>query len=159
VAEALPRQRELGQTWGMAFSLWLLGGVARDRGDLATAATCYGEAVAIAARSGDQTLFSVGLLGMAVVALQAGQPEQAARLLGAAEARRDAAGAWTYASARGGDRLTVEAVRAALGPDRFVALLAAGRALSWEAAAGEARAVTEALAADANAAGGEPHVV
>ena len=86
-------------------------------------------------------------MGLAGVFGAVGQAERAARLVGAAEAMLDAAGARISASNRADSERTLSAVRALLGAEAFAAGRRVGRAMTPE------EAVDTALAGPA--AGGE----
>jgi hypothetical protein len=88
---------------------------------------------------------------MAWVAAATGDASKAARLLGAAEAMREATEGGMPPSRRRRLEATEAAARAALGADAFAAALAAGRALGREAAAAEALALARGLPAARNA--------
>ncbi len=74
------------------------------------------------------------------MAMETGQPESAARLLGAAEAVRQAIGARLPPVERADYEATVQATRAALGDEAFAAARAAGLALTLEQVVAEALA-------------------
>jgi DNA-binding NarL/FixJ family response regulator len=84
---------------------------------------------------------------MMVLAAARGEPERAARLLGAAEARLD----WRNAALRGEERAeyerTTSALRAKLGEALFAAAAAAGGAMPFVQAASEAARVGRAAPA------------
>ncbi|HET7498624.1 MAG TPA: tetratricopeptide repeat protein, partial [Candidatus Eisenbacteria bacterium] len=88
--EALPVQRELGDTRGTAFSLRELGEVATGRGDLGAAADRLREALTIYRDLEDRQGIASTLEGFAVLAAAHGRGERAFRLLGAAGAIREA---------------------------------------------------------------------
>jgi DNA-binding NarL/FixJ family response regulator len=88
-----------------------------------------------------------GLAGMAMVAVGAGAAEDAARLLGAAAAQREALGYVFEIPERERYGRAVAAVRAVLGDDAFAAAEATGRLLSLDEAVAEAKAVALAVQA------------
>jgi DNA-binding CsgD family transcriptional regulator len=144
--ETLARFRQENYGWGSTASLHQLGEVAALRGDSTTAAAYYAESLA-------GTSSREGLVGQLVatarLAAVGGQPEQAARLFGAATALADTIG---YVRRRPEqerlDRDSAHA-RAALGDAGFDAARAAGKALPTEHAVAEAQAVLTVLGAPA----------
>jgi hypothetical protein len=78
------------------------------------------------------------LVGMARVAAMQGQPERAARLLGASAALREEIGAPLSPIARVDHDHASNAARAALGEDAFATALAAGHATPLEEAIADA---------------------
>jgi tetratricopeptide (TPR) repeat protein len=76
--------------------------------------------------------YSWGLRGAADLLLQAGLPEQATRLLGAAEALRKAQAIPLWPDEHGGYERTIAAARATLDEEAFAAAWAAGRAMTLE---------------------------
>jgi non-specific serine/threonine protein kinase len=142
--------REHGYTLGVIRSLSDLGSVARDAGDFADAVAFYRECLAHIGDRGDLRVAGDVLEGAGIVAAGWGQPEQAARILGAAEAVREASG---IQNADPTDRpaydRAVAAVGAALGEHGFQEAWSIGRGLSLASATAE----VEALAPAASTAG------
>jgi predicted ATPase/class 3 adenylate cyclase len=136
--EALELQRRQQPLWGTSFSLALLGELALARADLPAAGAFYAESIALARALGDTTFLGAGLAAIGTIAADVGEAARAARLLGAAEAMYQVAGAWSFIAARGEHRQAVEATRAALGEEAFAAAWAEGRRLSREQATAEA---------------------
>ena len=87
--ESLARSRELGQGRLVVLALWSLGLVAFDQGNHAEACSFYHEALVTAQPLRDPYLANT-LESCAGLAATEGQPERAARLLGAATAFRKA---------------------------------------------------------------------
>ena len=86
--------RELGSTGTQAQgALHQLGHVALDRGRPARADALFRESLSLARAQGNKRHVGEALAGLAGVAAATGQPEQAARLFGAAGAVRQAVGA------------------------------------------------------------------
>jgi len=81
------------------------------------------------------------MLGLAEVASSSGQPEQATRLLGAAETARRRVGLVTYGRTAERQPVRVAALRKALGETAFAAAWEAGASLPLEDAVAEALAV------------------
>jgi non-specific serine/threonine protein kinase len=145
-AEALDRFRQCGFEWGIPGTLHQLGEVAAMRGDTPAAAAYYAESLA---GSGSRENLVGKLVATGRLAAVGGQPEAAARLLGAAEALADTIG---YVRRRPEqERLERDAAvaRAALGEAGFAASWAAGQALRDEQAVAEAQVVLAALGAPA----------
>jgi tetratricopeptide (TPR) repeat protein len=113
-----------------AHALVALGHLARLEGDLTAAQGHYTESLAlfreVQADRGAATWLSV----MAGVRSARGQPEQAARLFGAAEALRETHHASLSRLFRAKHDRDVRATRAALGEEAFASVWAAGRQMS-----------------------------
>ena len=118
-----------------------------DLGDASAAAGLIAEALDLT-RSGEFRLVEAEAVeGIAWVAAATGDATEAARMLGAAEAMREATEGGMSPSRRTRLEATEAAARAALGANSFAAASAAGRELGWEAAAAEALALARGLAA------------
>jgi non-specific serine/threonine protein kinase len=139
--------RAHGYTLGVIRSLSDLGEVARDRGDLIDAARCYRESLELLGDRGDLRIVGDVLAGTGMIAVAWGQPERAARLLGAAEAVREQFG---MAAVDPMDRLAheraVAAICAALSEQDFRTAWATGRGLSLVSAMAEVQALAPATA-------------
>jgi hypothetical protein len=131
--QALPVQRELGDTRGTAFSLRELGEVATAHKEFGQAAEHLREAFQIYRDLEDRQGLASTMEGMAVLAAATGRSERAFRLLGAASALREA----IQTPISDPDQRRMEPflgpAREALG-ERAVAELAGGRRLSLEEA-------------------------
>ncbi|WP_119726849.1 BTAD domain-containing putative transcriptional regulator [Thermomonospora amylolytica] len=126
--DALDWQRQVGFEPGIALALSELGFVAEQRGDAQAAHDLHLEGLTAARRLGDPRAVAFALEGLAGARALAGDHAHAARLLGAAAAARESAGAPLPHAARGDvDRITA-AVRAALGEQTLAAELRRGRA-------------------------------
>jgi predicted ATPase/class 3 adenylate cyclase len=112
-----------------ALPLWGLGNLALLEGDHAQAAARFAEGLALAQEVGRPHWVALGLVGMAAVAGARGQPERAARLLGAAAALREATGATLDAADRATHDCAAGAAQAAVGAAAFAAAWQAGRAM------------------------------
>ncbi|SDU45986.1 ATP-binding protein [Jiangella alkaliphila] len=111
---------------GAALILAELGFVAELRGDADAARSLHLDGLAAARSAGDPRAVALALEGLAGVHASTGDGAGAARLLGAAAAARDGAGAPLPPAERGDvDRITATAV-ALVGHDRFAAEFAAG---------------------------------
>lgn len=105
-----------------------LGFVAEQRGDVDEARRRHQDGLAVARRTGDVRAVALALEGLAGVAAAAGEHEEAAVLLGAADAGRASAGAPLPAGERGDvDRIRA-VVEPALGADAFAVAFERGRA-------------------------------
>jgi hypothetical protein len=111
-------------------SLSHLGAGALDQGDYWTARALLRESLAICRELGGGLGIAQNLEWFAVVAAAQAQPERAARLLGAAEALREAKGALMQPADRARQERCIAAVRTALAEGEFVAAWAEGRAMS-----------------------------
>jgi predicted ATPase/DNA-binding SARP family transcriptional activator len=131
--EALIIVREL-IGWSVPFTLAQLGCAEARLGQLDDAEAHLREAAGLLLAASDPQTAPLVLVGAALVAAGRERPEQAARLLAAAEATRERTGvAATGAQALEAD-LAAEAVRSALDPDALAAAEAGGRALATDAA-------------------------
>jgi hypothetical protein len=115
-----------------------LGEIALHAGNASGAVEYLREALQIARAIGHRRNVADCLLDFGVLARMAGQPERAARLLGAAEALRGALNAQISVRQRPSHAETVQAMRAALGDAPFEHAWAAGRALTPEEAVADA---------------------
>jgi DNA-binding NarL/FixJ family response regulator len=153
VEESLALFRALGHPSGAAGALGLLAQQAHDQGDDTTALAAYHEALQLWARTDsrwaatrgpsgstastfprwagidDRRLLVQALVGLAAIAANHAQCDQAAMLLGAADHRWDDAAMAVRGSLGAKRDETTAAVRAALGAVRFAALQAAGHDL------------------------------
>jgi hypothetical protein len=119
------------------------------QGDLPRAAGCFAESITVA-RTIQQTRATLGAVhGLAGVALALGQPERAARLLGAVGAAREALGMGRITQKHHGERITAD-TRAALETADFERAWSVGRGLSLEEAVAEALAIADAVVTEAN---------
>jgi hypothetical protein len=139
-ALALLRELEDGQAvWNpftsMTHVLWSLGNVARDQGDHAAARAFYAEGIAAAQAQGSAFHVAVLLDSFASLAAAGGQAARAARLLGAAEAVREASEvALAPVYRRDFYDAILATVHASLDAGTLRAAWAEGRAMSWEQA-------------------------
>ena len=122
--QSLAQQRRLGLPG--AITLYNLGDWALRQGETSRAMTYLAEALRVGVRGGEQRGIVASLGGLARLAIAVGQPEVAARLIGAAEALRERAGvSLTLEQRRELDRAAAVA-RAALGEEAFRAAVAGG---------------------------------
>jgi non-specific serine/threonine protein kinase len=146
--EALARLRQIGSDWLILLVLNQRGHAALAEGDLPRAAGCFAESIT-EARSTQQTRTILGAVhGLAGVALALGQPERAARLLGAVGAAREALGMGRISQKHHGERITAD-TRAALEAAAFEEAWTAGRVLTVEEAVAEALAIADLVVTEA----------
>jgi predicted ATPase/DNA-binding SARP family transcriptional activator len=135
--EALAVATELDDRHCMTLALLHLARLAIDQDDPARADALYRQASPVAEDGAVPPTASTAtwLEGLSAIAVADGRPERAARLLGAADALRQAAGAPLPAHEAADRNDAVAGASAALGEDAFRAAFAAGRALPLPAAA------------------------
>jgi non-specific serine/threonine protein kinase len=139
--EALRCARVRDDTWAAGVALRCLALTACERGDFAGAAPHLVEALAVDLAQGNRETFAHDLASCAVLATGIGQLDLAARLLGAAEALREAVGSALALPERATYERAAITARDALGDETFAAAWAAGRALTLDEATAVARAV------------------
>jgi non-specific serine/threonine protein kinase len=142
IGEALNLKRSDDQRWGIASGFYFLGVVARSRCRYELALTRFRDALVLFGEFGDPATIARSLEGVASVAVECGQPERCARLLGAADALRERIAHPVDAEDRRAYDRARETSRAGLGDDAFAAAWAAGRHLQGEEAIVEALAIT-----------------
>ena len=145
-AEADELLRATGGAIGIAHNMEGRGIIAYDRDELTDAAAFVAEAVEIYSTSGNLGCCAHALESAAVILGQAGQPETATELLGAAEELRHRSGAGHKPFEIRARHPDIEDRIAPLAPDVHDASLAAGRQHTLESAA---RAALDALSTTA----------
>ena len=143
LAESLALWREVGNAFEVGNVLWSVGLVARDEGDRAAAWAAYAEGIATLGPVGEHRLRAMMLDGLASLIVANGEATRAVRLMAAADAWRKSTGYFDplpFVYRRDFYDGLAAAVRGALNEAAFEAAWAAGRALSLEAALGEALA-------------------
>src|SRR5215213_7016076 len=135
--DALVRLRAAGPAWGMAMALGQRAHAALYQANPVLAAQFFRESIEAAREVGYERVTLGAVAGLAGVALAVGQPERAARLLGATEVARKAIGSGRIAHALHAERI-VSAAREALGEPGFAQAFAAGGALTLDEAITEA---------------------
>jgi non-specific serine/threonine protein kinase len=133
-AEALTVFREHDHSVGVATALQGLAHLASLRRDDHRAVALTREALSLRWEFDDRRLIAPCLESLAGVAGRSGQPAQAARLFGAADALRAALGTPVVPLQRAGHEREIEAVREALGAAAFATAWEAGQALPLEQA-------------------------
>jgi predicted ATPase len=125
---------EIGHHWQASSASWVAAKIALDRGDPDTAAERVGLCIRLMRAEGDQTSTLVGLHTMAAALAMQGEPERAARLLGAVAAAGERIG---YSPERM-DPLDsahhVAGVRERITDEAFERACQEGRALTLDAA-------------------------
>jgi len=148
MSECLAMARAGGWRLPIAFSLEAAGTSARDRGDRRTAAILFGESLALVADGRDVGTLGNCIRSIGAIAAAEHQPEQAARLFGAAEALYERHGIGEQPPAEQVLRERDYALaREQLPVGAFDAIWSAGRTMPIDEAIAEALAVAEAIAA------------
>ena len=131
--ESLLLSREVGDRQNIAQSLSLLGRTVAVQDDYTAARALFEESLSVAREIGDKLNSTFYLEGLASVVAAQGEPVWAARLWGAAEARRESMGVPISPVERTAyDERTVERVRAQLGEKAFAIDWAEGRSMTLE---------------------------
>src|SRR5262249_2493210 len=128
--ESLTISRELDDKRGIAISLDSLGTLAYAQGEYEAACARYHDSLPIRGELGSKEGIAENLEGLAGVLVAGERREQAARLLGAAAALREALGVPPWPHEREKRERWLSEARAALGDAAFVAAWQAGRAIS-----------------------------
>jgi excisionase family DNA binding protein len=136
--EAITIFRRIGHAHGVAVAVFMLGEVARRRGDFAAAAGHYRESLALHVATGHPWGIAQVFEGLTALAVETGHAETAARLYGAATVLRDELGLPVPAPQRAAHNAAVARVRAALGPAGFAASWDGGRSRPVAEVVGEA---------------------
>jgi tetratricopeptide (TPR) repeat protein len=144
-AEAIERFREAGSEWGWRDMQAGLAATRYLKGDLPGAAALYVESLQQSQALQFWAIVVSSLLGLAGVAVAAGQPEVGARLLGATEGFSARLGATLFIRDDPVHDRVLTTLRQALSEDRLALVRKAGQALSIESAIAEAETVAEAV--------------
>jgi excisionase family DNA binding protein len=138
--EALGLQRERGFAWGAAHSLFTLASVARYQGDSRRATALYQDSLNQAWDQRDQRLMARAFDCLAILAVESGLAECAARLFRVAARLHELLGTPLDPVARPHHDRAIADTRAELGDSGFEAAWVAGQALSLaEAVSGASR--------------------
>jgi len=116
--EGLTVSREVGDTWSISVGLVSLGRLALRQGRHDQALDLLGQALELAVQRGGKRIAAESLAAMAQAA-SAAAPARAARLLGSAEALRQASGVALSPVELSATRESLDGVRDALGEDEF----------------------------------------
>jgi non-specific serine/threonine protein kinase len=139
--ESLALFRDVDHAFGVAGALNRLARLARDAGDDQREASAHQEALQVCASIGDRWAIGGPLAGLGRIAAAHGQPDVAARLVGAVDALAQAAGTSIGINTRDNCDRAAAVARAALGEERFAEARAAGRTLRLDEAVALAAAV------------------
>ena len=131
LTESLALSEGIGFREGIAWSVEQLGLIAAVDGDPATVSLLR-RSLELHSELRDRWRMSSVLEDLAAIALTQGTPRQAARLLGAAEAIRDAIGTVIAPCERLQHNQTIKAVRTALGDEAFDTALRQGQLATME---------------------------
>ncbi|HJZ45703.1 MAG TPA: tetratricopeptide repeat protein [Roseiflexaceae bacterium] len=129
---ALVRLREQGILWATFRALLALGFIMLEQRQFAQAQELYRDSLALQRQLRFQQHVVDGLEGLAGVAVAWGQPERAARLLGAAESLRKAKGTPRWHFYQATYERTLAVTRAQLDDEAWAAAWAEGRTMSLE---------------------------
>jgi non-specific serine/threonine protein kinase len=132
--EALEVARDHHMGWILPSILVGLGTISTDLGDLDRAIELFRESLALAQVRGNLGDVIDGIGGLARLAAATGQPVEAVRLFGAADAIREGLTMPLSPSEQEDIEAIMTSLRAALGDEGFSAAWADGRSLSQEAA-------------------------
>jgi predicted ATPase/DNA-binding CsgD family transcriptional regulator len=136
--ECLALAREVEDNFRISYSLRNIGIVAMHQEDYDQASAAYKESLIVGRDIGDRWVAEECFVGLAGVASARGDHEQAARLLGAADALRDALGHRFSPADQADYNHRVARTRAGLGEVRFAAAVAQGRAMPLDEAIADA---------------------
>nr|MBA2519538.1 hypothetical protein [Chloroflexia bacterium] len=141
----LPIQRAAGRQLGAGAVLAELGRVDHEAGDLARAASQYGESLRLLYASGSARNLRPTIVYLAGLAVDQGRFGPAARLLGMVDAIQERTGAVLASHLQASRERSELRAREALGDAPFKALVAAGRELTVADAVTEAVRVADGL--------------
>ena len=135
--ETLVELRQQQMTFAIFRTLLALGYTRFEQGDISGAEELFREGLVMSREMPIQSLITIGLEGMGLVAAAKAQPQRAARLWGATEALREATGEqrWTVFQAAYTRMLAVS--QAQLAPSEWQLAWTAGRELTGAAAVAE----------------------
>jgi predicted ATPase len=128
--ELLDWSRRVNYLPGCALAMAELGFIAELRHDAEAAGRWHAEGLAAARETGDPRAVALALEGLAGVSVLIGLPDRAARLLGAAAAARESAGASLPTGERGDVDRICQGARAAIGESEFALHLGQGGKLA-----------------------------
>jgi predicted ATPase/DNA-binding XRE family transcriptional regulator len=144
--EAIEQVQSAGYEWGLRDMQAGLAAVMFWTGDLPRAAALYRESLRRSHAMAFWPLVPSSLLGLAGIAVETGQPEMGARLLGAVESLTTFLGAPIFTRDLPLHDRVISTLHSALGEDRLTSMREAGRALHIEVAIAEALDVATANA-------------
>ena len=132
--ESVDLIRELGDKFNLAIRLNNLGNVALMQGDYMAARPLHAEALVLRRELGDKWGIAISLIGLGGAAISAGDAERGTRVLGAAEALLNAAGAILEFDDRIPYEHAVASARAQLSEEAFARAWGEGKAMPIELA-------------------------
>ncbi len=127
--------------WGMAIAQYFLGEMAREDGDRVTAVSTVRDALEVFVSLEDPWAIGGCVGTLAIYLIEDGEMEEAARLLGAAEALESSHGLFLPPTETATHEAAARDVRQRIGPDAFAACFAEGQSWTLEEAAAHARRV------------------
>ena len=141
--ESFAQHEAYGDRRGAAQALWALGMAVAGQGRYVEANAHHKRALSTFSEIGDRYFTGVCFIGLAQVALAAGRPQDAVRLLAADSAMMAAMGAPRWPSIRPDIQQSLDRARATLDAATFEHAWAAGESLSVEQAVALAMAVPD----------------
>jgi len=132
VEQAVALFKEMRQQHGTTVTLYSLAKVVAAQGDNEAARALHEESIAVARKAGDRVNIAFGLEGLGTAVAAQGKHVWAARLLGAAEALRQAIGAPLPPVERPSYESAVATTRDHLGEQAFIAAWNEGRKMTLE---------------------------
>ena len=138
---AIDHFRAVDSAWGLSDAQAGLAAIRYCTGDIPAAATLYWESLQRAHTMNIWSVLPSSFIGLSAVAVASGQPEVAARLLGAAEGSAASLGMPIFTRDLPVRDRALDALTGALGPERLAVVREAGRGLNREAAIAEAQFV------------------
>jgi predicted ATPase/DNA-binding CsgD family transcriptional regulator len=145
--EALSIFRHLGNEWGQANALQVLAISALEHGEISNSVKLLAESIALRRSIGERSGAVESLMATAGIAVRTDHFDDAARIIGAAEAWANGLGGAYHSPPYLHRDRTVAAVRSMLGDMRFAACRAEGTGMPWSTALTEARRLLEEIAA------------
>jgi predicted ATPase/class 3 adenylate cyclase len=143
--QAIDHFQTADSAWGLSDAQAGLAAVRYFTGDIPAAAALYWESLQRAHVMSIWSVFPSSVIGLSALAVESGQPEVAARLLGAAEGSAASLGAPIFTRDLPVRERAIAAMTAALGSERLASTREVGRTLSPEATIAEAKAVAETI--------------
>ena len=146
--EALTRLREISSEWFVVLVIAQRAHAALRQGDLPGAARWFTETIGFAQKLQLMRVLLSAVTGLAGVALALGEPERAARLLGAVESAREALGLEHIQDMHHVAHINAT-IRAGLETVEFERAWVAGHVMSLEDAVADALAIADGLLTEA----------
>jgi DNA-binding CsgD family transcriptional regulator len=130
--QSLGVARKVGNTWSLAYSIFGLGGLAYDDGEIARAGALFREALLLLRDIGDRVDMTLVLQGLAGVAAGRGDATRALRLAGAAGALLEGIGFSPFPPFQIRFRRWLAPARASLSESNQAKVFKEGRAMRME---------------------------